>query len=219
MKLILSADHVHFFQQNLWIEFEGLFSDADMSSHAHALLGKRTSIPTSQLRYTAPLQLFQAGRNLFQEDALIKKWSTHKRFAQILRELTHQHPIQIACDQYLLHSSSSSPLPFAAPTSLKNTFCFQPILGGALLCLSAIPAINGNGVHKEGNVLFLHPDLKIPLHVWLAHLGFEALLIVYGSEKTVYVHQKMDPSTHALKAAGLVFGDRLPYSTYPVLVH
>jgi hypothetical protein len=42
-------------------------------------------------------------------------------------------------------------------------------------------------------------------------------MIVYCTDKTVYVLEKRDPHTHALKKLGYGFGDRLEEKTHPII--
>lgn len=222
MRFVLASDHISFFQQHQWLELEGLLDLKEVeSAHAHArkTMAARLHTPESELSQVTPVSLFQSGRDLFASDDYYKKLSTHKRFAQYFSEIAHTHPIKLACDQYLTYTTGQGPLPYTDPISLKDAFCYQPILGGVLVCLSAMTAISGSGLHYPGNIVILHPAKKLPLSSWLSEPDFSALLIVYGNEKTLYVHQKMDPQTHVLKREGLVFGDHLPNSTHPILVH
>ncbi len=222
MRFVLASDHISFFQQHHWLELEGFIEPKEIESaqeHARKTMASRLQTRESELSLVTPISLFQAGRDLFASDDFFKKLSTHKRYAQYFSEIAHVHPIKLACDQYLTHTTGKGPLPYPKAISLKDAFCYQPILGGLLVCLSTMTAISGSGTHHPGNIVVLHPTKKLPLNAWLQEPGFSALLIVYGNEKTLYVHQKLDPQTHVLKRNGLVFGDHLPNGTHPILVH
>lgn len=113
--------------------------------------------------------------------------------------------------------------------TLKQMSSIQGIVSGLILTLSDTPSekelLKTEEDHsvltpypgKIGSGLFFFPNVPLSFDYLLETPGISQLLIVYTKETALYIHNPMDPHTHALKKLGYVFGDRLRSSTHPIV--
>jgi hypothetical protein len=106
---------------------------------------------------------------------------------------------------------------FPEPFCLQKVSCFQPICGAVFLRLSDDPTPPPILPQKAGSTLFVGPNFPIPWSSFLQQTPSSFFLIAYCTDRTVYVLEKRDPHTHALKKLGYGFGDLLEEKTHPII--
>jgi hypothetical protein len=100
---------------------------------------------------------------------------------------------------------------------LNTVSSIQPLAGVLLFHLSGSSLPSPFLPSRPENVMVLSPDLTIPWEIFfqLPHQSY--FLIAYAAPEAIYVLEKKDPHTHALKKLGYVFGDRLQNGHHPIV--
>lgn len=216
MQFTLASAHQDFFTQHQYIEFENVFSLEEMQSLQSAIQEVLVKREKKIIETRSPKELFKVGRDLWRDHPDIKKVVLHKRLAKIASPLFRQPIIRIAYDQALISEIPGEPI-FSEPFSLQKVSCFQPIAGAVILRLSYDLTPPPLLPQKIGSALFVGPNFPIPWSSFLQNTPSSFFLIAYSTERTVYVLEKQDPHTHALKQLGYGFGDLLEERTHPII--
>jgi len=216
MRFKLLGAHREFFQKNGYLELESLLTSEEVSSLANAadaVLEKRLS---NTLEYKSADELYKVGRDIWRESDAVRKKAVSHPLVEITTELFHKKRLVLAFDQLIRTGSKPGSSQFKTAT-LNEISCIAPLAGALLFHLSGSPANSEFVPTSLENIVFLSPDKIIPWEVLcqLPHQSY--LLIAYATPESVYVLQKKDPHTHALKKLGYVFGDRLRPDTHPFL--
>ncbi|MBY0530078.1 MAG: hypothetical protein K2P51_07835 [Rhabdochlamydiaceae bacterium] len=219
MRHAVTLEHRDFFFKNRYIEFDGL-----LSLEQATLLQKEIDETLSQrlvAKSPSCIETFQAGYDLWRENALIKKWAFKNTFAEVAADLLQTHLFRIAFDQYLCPDGIATPLSSPAPLSLLSSA--KPLSGAFLICLSGgtIPSSIDTSQCpfplKEGNVVFFSPQLPISWNLLFQLQHFRWLLVAYAPKQAIYHLENKDPHTHAWKRLGYVFGDSLNDTLHPIV--
>ncbi len=219
MKFALASEHRDFFAKNAFIEFEELLSQDEVESlrqHIDEVLAKRLKIKKSDLDRKSAQELFLAGRDLWRDDPAIKKQVAAPRLAEIASVLFKKKNLRLGYDQSWRTGPITGP-PFLENFALQQISCLQTIAGGLILQLSPSPPPSFPFSHPAGSGIFIKPHFPLPFPSLFQIPRLHLLLIVYCGEKTLYVSEKNDPHTHALKKQGYVFGDLLRNDRHPLL--
>jgi hypothetical protein len=216
MRFKVAGPHREFFQKNGYIELESMLTPEDiaqLSSAADKLLEKRLS---DQIEFRSAEELYRVGHDLWREDATLRKKITSHNFAEIGAELFKKSSLHLAYDQ-LLRTGSTPGLPKQLPSTLNEITSIYPLAGALLIHLFGNPSPSDLIPSQHENVIYLSPDKTIPWELFfqLPHQSY--LLIAYANPESVYVLQKKDPHTHALKKLGYVFGDRIQHDHHPIV--
>lgn len=218
MRFKIAGSHREFFQKNGYIELESMLAIQEISEMAAAadkLLEKRLA---DAIEYKSAEELFRAGHDLWREDAILRKKILSHNFAEIGAELFKKKKLHIAYDQ-IFRTGSKPGYPNKLPSTLNEITSIYPLAGALLIHLSG-PKVPSEFIPREHeNVVYLSPDITIPWELFfqLPHQSY--LLIAYANPESVYVLQKKDPHTHALKKRGYVFGDRLKHDQHPIILN
>jgi hypothetical protein len=70
---------------------------------------------------------------------------------------------------------------------------------------------------KVGSALYFKSSLPVDIEAQVTQAGGNYLLVAYGFDPLIYIHNSKDVANHYLKELGYVFGDRLKESTHPLL--
>ncbi len=216
MRFKIIGEHRGFYNQNGYLELESVLTSEEislLSTAADKLLEKRL---VDQFEFHSAEELFKAGRDLWREDTIIRKRVLSHNLAELGADLFRKKSILLAYDQ-LLRTGAKPGFPQKLPLTLNEMSSIVPLAGALLLHLSG-PQIPSEFIPRQPeNVVFLSPDMIIPWELFfqLPHQSY--LLIAYAAPESVYVLQKKDPHTHALKKLGYVFGDRLKHEHHPLL--
>jgi hypothetical protein len=220
MKYVLTTDHLHFFGQHHFIEFEDLLSPAEVDylhSALDTILSKRLKV---SLQTASCQDLFTQGRDLFRESEEIKKFVTRKTFAEIGSQLFNEKILRLASDRYFRSGKTSSEKVLSPSLSLQQLNCFQRISGGVLFNLYKDDlSFDLPFPLKKGSGVFLSPILKLNFSSFFTHPDSSFFLITYGPEKLIYTLSQTDPHTHDLKKWGYAFGDTMQNPTHPIVYH
>lgn len=110
--------------------------------------------------------------------------------AEVAAELTGIHPLRLGWTKLVT----------AGELNIKEMGSIQGVVAGMI-------------VKPTGNAIFFSAE-----HVFsLEEEEQSFLLIAYAGPRAVYVFNKRDPDTHALKKKGYGFGDRLREAAHPTL--
>jgi hypothetical protein len=219
MRHAVTLEHRDFFSKNRYIEFDGMLSEEQV-----ILLQKEIDQTLSQklpIKQPSCIETFQAGYDLWRENATIKKWAFKNTFAEVAAALLQTHLFRIAFDQYLCPDGASTPLSGTASLSLISSA--KPLSCAFLICLSGgtIPSTIDTSQSplplKEGNVVFFSPQLPIAWDLMFQLKHFRWLLVAYAPKQAIYHLENKDPHTHAWKRLGYVFGDSLNDSVHPII--
>ena len=216
MRFKIAGSHREFFQKNGYIELESMLTFQEvsqLSAAADKLLEKRLS---DQIEFKSAEELYRVGHDLWRDDETLRKKILSNAFALIGAELFKKKSLQIAYDQ-LLRTGSKPGYPNKLPSTLNEISSIYPLAGALLIHLSG-PAIPSEIIPSQHeNVIYLSPDMTIPWELFYQMPHQSYLLIAYANPESVYVLQKKDPHTHALKKRGYVFGDRVKHDNRPIV--
>ena len=216
MQFTIASAHQDFFSDHQYIEFSNVFSLDEMKVLQDAIHSVLTQREQKIIETHSAKELFKAGRDLWRDNSAIKKIVLSRRLAKIASPLFQKPIIRIAYDQALCSFSPGEPL-FPEPFSLQKVSCFQPICGAVILRLTDDPNPPAILPQKVGSALFVGPNFPLPWSSFLQQTPSSFFIIVYCTDKTVYVLEKQDSHTHALKKLGYGLGDRLEERTHPII--
>lgn len=219
MKFVLAKEHHDFFDAHGFIQFEDLLSPVATEKLLKATkeaVGTQLKYSPERLFRESPAKLFLSGRDLWRNHPEVRRISTSQTFAGIASQLARQKPVRLLLDQWIPPA-----LEWDAPLSLEQMVPMQGILGAALIALdSAIFSEETASFFptEAGNVLFIKPDLPLPLSELSKLRNQNFLMVAYGTPNSVYVPKETDPLSHHLKNLGYVYGDRLSDHLHPIVL-
>lgn len=216
MRFKVAGAHRNFFQKNGSIELESVLTPQEISSLAAAadtLLEKRV---VDNVSFRSAEELYRVGRDLWREDNTLRKKILSHTFAEIGAELFNKTTLHVAYDQ-LLRTTSKPGFAQQLPATLNEISSIYPLAGALLLHLSGTATPLELLPSQHENVIYLSADMQIPWELFFQTPHQSYLLIAYATPESVYVLQKKDPHTHALKKLGYVFGDRLKSDHHPIV--
>lgn len=203
MRYTIHTQHCDFFKEHHAVEFESVLSLSEVQSLSNAIdesLALRLEINQDELRKQNSKTLFASGRDLWRVSPTIKKIAAGVKLAQIAFDLIQVKPLRLVFDQYIPKTEYlNSEIPFG------EGCCFQGFLCGVLVQLEGPNA---------GNAIYFSP-LYVP--VLPEGYGGKMLIVGYGHQVSLYVHQDKDPHLHDLKRLGYNFGDRLNDKLHPLI--
>lgn len=220
MKFVLAKEHHDFFDTQGFIQFEGLLSPVATEKLLKATkeaVGTKLKYSPERLYRESPAQVFLSGRDLWRNHPENRKVCTNQNIAGIIANLTRQKPVRLLLDQWIPPA-----LEWDAPLTLEQIVPVQGILGGAFIALDSA-CFNSEETPpffptEAGNMLFVKPDLPLPLAELTKLRNQNFLLVAYGSHNSVYIHKETDPLSHYLKNLDYVYGDRLSDNLHPIVL-
>lgn len=236
MRFGLAKEHLDFFYQNHYIEFEQLLSKKDVQSlkkEIKKILAIRLNTQEGKLKNHPFPTLYSGGFDTWRESDSIKRILLSKHLAEVAAQLVKKDLLRIGFDQIFytpsIEISSSSSL--KKTFSLPSSFCLQGIACGLILHLDAplTPLDNPQSSlekdekdlitipHLAGNGIFFSPSSSLSLEPLMTTPGIFQVLIIYAEKNALYSYSENHIHTHQYKKFGYVFGDRLENSTHPIL--
>lgn len=220
MRAAVTPDHREFFFRNHYIEFEAMLPEVDcehVKEQIDAVLFKRTKKPVET---QTSRELFAAGRDVFRDDALIRKFLLNRVLSHTFSLLFDAPVVRIAYDE-ALRTTTPAFNPFSQPLGLQKRSGFQSLLGGAIIRLTpATPTLEEKPrafiPQKVGSVVFFRPDAPFPWPTFFQEPNQSFLLIAYAPERCRYIITPEDPHGHALKKLGYGAGDLLTNELHPI---
>lgn len=216
MRFKIAGPHREFFQKNGYIELESMLTPEEialLASSADRLLEKRLS---DQIEFKSAEELFRVGHDLWRDDEVLRKKILSHNFAEVGAELFKKNSLHLAFDQ-LLRTGSKPGFPKQLPSTLNEITSIYPLAGAVLIHLSGTTSPSEIIPSQRENVIYLSPEMTIPWELFFQSPHQSYLLIAYANPESVYVLQKKDPHTHALKKLGYVFGDRVTHDHHPIV--
>lgn len=219
MKYTISPEQKRFFERNLQIEFEGLFSASQLEILNDGILS------TVKLRLKSKFepsseQLFMSGHDVWRDKPAIKKIISGTAIGKLLFELTDVKPIRLAYDQFFPsfdNVESSCYSNFLEKSDLiSEVSSFQGLLGGLVLCLKSPEKPLKGFPNSVGNSLLFMASCPLPFYELKDSNGI-FYLIAFCRDNCVYVLQANDPHSHDLKDIGYNPGDRLNEKNHPTI--
>jgi hypothetical protein len=222
MRFALTSDHREFFNKNNYIELEGIIpSDqiASLKKSVDETLATRLRLPVAKVADRPPLNLFQAGYDLWRDSEAIKKIVQKNAFASLASELFQILPIRCAFDQYIF-TAKGSPAPFSQPFTLQDASCLSPLAGALILPLEDLiePLSFFPLPLNIGSGLYISPSLSLPWPQLFSTPGLRLFMIGFAREKTSFRADTRDPHAVNLKKLGYAFNDHLKNSLHPILL-
>jgi hypothetical protein len=216
MRFKVTGEHRKVLEKQRFIEFEDLFSSAqldEMAQHIDQVLTKRTR---QMIDTQSPDELYKIGRDLWRDDPVIKKFVSDRGLASLAAQLFQEKTLRLGFDQ-ALRTSVRTGFSAGAPATLEQRSCIQPLVGAALIQLSGSPDPLTLLPKKRENVVFIAPNFLVPWEIFFQQPQHSFLLISYAPDKALYICEKNDPHVHGLKRLGYVFGDNLNSDHHPLL--
>ena len=240
MKFAFAKEHLDFFYQHHYIEFEDLLTSDEIDRVKKGMtetLSERLHTPQDRLNKHNLKTLYLAGFDSWRDSDAIKKIVLRPHFAEIASNLVKKKPLRIGFDQIfctppdLRFSQEEMPPLFKQETSLSQTSCLQGIACGLILHLSSpvVPAHTSELLIQEdvqalipiprqaGSGIFFSPEMPFSLQHLMMVPDVHQLLISYVADPALYWLNKKDPHTHEYKKLGYAFGDKLKNNTHPIL--
>lgn len=247
MKFSVIKEQRFFFQQNHWIECEGILSENQLQTLSREIPTVCTERLKTPEEKASSEELFEVGRDLWRGTSALKKIILSKDLAQIASELIEQQPLRMGYDQLFPPLSLGTSLNgvYAAYLneclSLEEISSVQGILCGLMLCISepqvnttakasdppsealadpaerAQPILNDIFPLNKGNGIFFAPNIPIDFSATKRFSGGNYLLITYAKSNSVYYRQQKDPHLHHFKQLGYHFGDKLTEVLNPLV--
>ncbi|MCY3975103.1 MAG: hypothetical protein OXF02_06155 [Simkaniaceae bacterium] len=207
MKCALSKLHTGFFRSTGYIEFEGLFSETQIT-----LLKK-----ISSERLAA-----RSGFDLWRSSEKVKNLLFSIRPARIAGELVETSSLRIGFDQPFYGTNDPNTLIPGRTGSLAETSSLERVVCAMIVRLDPAPLNEGESPpglalpQEPGNALFLSPGL--PLIPCRPRNGLY-ILVVYTSKHTLYRLRRSDPYPYVYKHMGYRPGQQLSDTTHPLLLY
>ncbi|MBI5272500.1 MAG: hypothetical protein HY861_00775 [Chlamydiia bacterium] len=211
----ITSQQAAFFTQNGYIELTGIpFQSENLFASGRKALASRTPSPQSG---PSPAQLYAFGRDLWRDDDALRTLLIRK-LAPAASGLVSKS-MRLACDQWM-----PAHFPWDKAYSLKDLFCIQGLVLGALFCASPAPSAlppSPLGIlpfpTTPAGVLFVKPHILLNWPLLTKLPPMDIYLGLYALTNAVYVHNPKDPSTHSLKQLGYQFGDVLQNRHHPLI--
>lgn len=227
MRFTLPDSYTEFFSKNQIIELEDILTlpEADLlcskleKSLSNALNSKPLTIASN-------MEMWKAGRTLWEEDPEIKNLLLHLKLGEIAHFLFKKRPIRLAYAQTFF-TEQKEDSPFSENTTLGDISSFTPVLGGVFLCLNSLDSLEDKEpsllpdlkMQKKGRAIFFSEKYPIPLLELFKQKGLRYLLLCFIPQAARYKLESKDPNTHLLKKRGYVFGDTLQENTCPYIYY
>lgn len=228
MKIILDSEHLRYFRENQFIEFEALVTPGrleEINAELDQALAKRTGAPLRLIKSIPPAEIYPYARDLWRESEKIKRFDCQNQFAELISTLLETRRFILGYDQLFVPESKptmgSSPYYssiFPRPKTLGKISSVQGIYGALIICLEGeAKEPLDNFPAKPGSVVVIGPEAEIDFSRLEKNYGQRFLFVAYAVPEAVYIYQEDDPGTHFWKNLGYVFGDKLLQKGHPIL--
>jgi hypothetical protein len=206
MRYTITNQHINYYIDKGFIEFEEII-EIDLLNDAKNNLNALVDIST-------PLSIYQTGRDLFRKNKTFEQLAKNHSLTKLVKALTHENKLMLAFDQ--IYKSANI---FSNKDRFEKYFSFQN-----LTCL-VICKLDKNEISysdnfqvpaKFSNIVFVNPQIEFDLSSLQAKEQY-LLLIGYGSNKTIYIHNPNDLNNSFLKRFGYGYGDKLDQAHHPYL--
>lgn len=160
-----------------------------------------------------------AGKDLWRTDATVKRQVCSRAFGEVVSQLTRKTPVRLGTTQ-LFYGLPQNILntPSLQTLNLEQASSFQGILAGLILCLQPGKVQEGSPLPQQaGNGLFFNAHFPIDMNALIHAEGGLYLLVVYLSDRALYVEHPQDLLSNYPKQFGYFYGDRLKEQHYPIL--
>lgn len=206
------GEHRNFFRKHQWIECEELLSPKELSYIQEKIENKEI-----------------AQRDLWRQEAPLKKIVLNKSLARVAAELTETRSLRFGYDQLLILPKKTHEEPTAydlllqQTLSLENISSIQGVICGVMLCVQADQSAHIDEQDSPifsinpGNGVFFTPEFPIDFTTVHRRPGCTYLMIVYVQPTSVYYSQPHDPFCRHFQQLGYQFGDRLSEQLNPLV--
>lgn len=207
MRYTISNQHINYYIEHGYIEFEEIFPQGHIESFVEKI--------SPLVDLSTDKSLYETGRDIWRKNPMAKKIATDNTLVHIAKTLTKSRYLRLAFDQ-MYKSTYFIP----AEKNLESTFSFQNLTSLCFLRLD-------KSAKKDdlsppyiptafGQVTFVNPQKAFS---YAPTLASDTLLycIGYGGQRTLYVHNLSDFHNYYLKQYGYSFNDHLRDPHHPVV--
>lgn len=218
MKLAISKEHRHYFQEHQMIEFDALLNPNELKA-----VNENIQSHLNKKDFSSSEQIFLNSRDLWRNSEVLQSIIKQKKLLEVIAELLETKVLRLGYDQFfptpekytfgknLYHDLLQQ------PHTLKEISSLQGVVGGLMFCLtsnseemnSTFPSLTGNGMIFNANAIIDFPYL-------LSHPN-TYYLVVYTKSTAVFVYNDKDPLSNAFKDLGYNYGDKLLDKTNPIV--
>ncbi|SCA62815.1 hypothetical protein SCG7086_AE_00060 [Chlamydiales bacterium SCGC AG-110-P3] len=235
MRLFVDQRSCHYFEEQGYIHFENLLSEKqllDATGAADRLVARKMPLANG-LKPRSPDDVMTCGIGIAGEDDVMGRLVRSRHLAEVVYELTDERPLRLGRDVLLTGAKAPTNLYlFEKPRSLADVICYQGMAGAVLIRLrgeageqEADRKISEQGIRgqtgaippKPGAGVFLAPTKEIDFAALTADPNSIFLLIVYLTDRAVYVANDADPTPYGDKRLGYGVGDRLRENGHPIV--
>lgn len=232
MRPAITREHQQFFSQNGWIAFEDVLGADRTTQMLQTLLtAEADRLHTTSLRLgeCSPLDLFQAGTDLWRTNTEVRGIAADLGWAKLLGELLDVRVLRLAGDQlWLWRPGRWSPqfVPFAQESlpwiSLSQIVSCDGLLAGIFFSLeggaqnSVKPQLPLNPLGPVGGAVIVRADLPLSLQMFQG-LSKASYCILVAGKQCQYRPAPLDPAPHRLKSLGYIPGQQLHERSHPLL--
>ncbi len=216
MRFKITGQHRKVFESQKYITFENSLPSTlleEASLQADTILSARLH---RMIDNVSSPELFKVGRDLWRQNATIKRLVQNRTLAQLAGGLFGKKTLHLAFAQ-LLRTTSRIGFPGLTACPLQQISCIHPLAGAALIRLSGTNTSSPLLPTQPEDVVFLTPDLPIPWEIFFQEPHHSFLLIAYAPPRAQYLLNKQDVHTHDLKKLGYGFGDAICPPHHPIL--
>lgn len=217
MKYSITKEQRFFFENNLFIEFEELLSESDISLMLQSI-EKVLQVPLEKVG-----DLFLHGRDLALLDEKLRKVLFSQHLGQIALALSMSKTLRFGFDQ-LYAGPKKGQQGQGSFSCLNEESCVRELSCALMICLRGTVAekkSSEGGIDpfptKPGSGIFFLPSVACDPAALQWHEGQLFLLLTWAKERALYVFEPRDFHTHKLKKLGHVFGDRLTSKYHPII--
>jgi len=226
MKIIADSEHIRFFRERRYIQFDEVISQIrldEVNRAIDALLSSRTGAKPELLPSFPPAEIYPYACDLWKESEIIKKFDCQSRCADLILSLFDAQKFILGSDQLLVpeHAKTMGYVPyysqvFPEPLALEEQGSIQGVHSALIVCLSGeSKGIKSVFPTHPGSVTVLSPEYVLDLGELENNLTQRFLLITYAKPDAVYLYREGDPNTHYRKSLGYTFGDKLLKKGHP----
>ena len=200
MKYSVTGQQAFFFNKFGFIEFEQVLDEKEVQTLCMAAKNIKK-------------------RNLSHHFSEVQKILFSRSLAALASGLSSKRQLRFAFDQVIAQ------YPIKEGFTIGGISCIAPLAVCVMLCIdgtvdarpSAAEGMINPFATKAGNAIFFRPDAVWDPACMHAHDAQTHILLAYGEERQQYLFCLEDPYLHDLKKEGLVFGDRIPEKSHPIL--
>ncbi len=222
MRLVLTSQQISFYREKGFIEFENLLSLEESKRarlSAKMFFEKTLNIAPDEFISHPVSSFIEEGRDLFLQDAYLKKITLRRSLAEIASSLSQAKILRLGFEQVFYTNAQMYP-PFASPFYPKDYFPLQGL--EILLCIrlsfSKKESEENSFLPKnQGSGLFFSPESLLDLRPIFTTSSQYFLWIGYVNKGARFIEKEKNSFSFYLKKQGYATGDLLKEPHHPIV--